>query len=372
MTHSTITQQPGDATMAKQPDDSTKLAEAFALLALLEDHKLDPTLATKQAQNAFSFASQLLGRLHEGDEDPWSGKEIDTVVRKSSRFIVYLDDELRVRWWWVIKPHIPTLVTVQARINELTHDSAFLLLDWPGKSWLRRGRECDCLDGDLHKTPEARTIRSLIGEAMAVVLGGGTLEDCEKVLVKAEHAIAVAKDQRCRPRFVGWFAAAVAGISIVAFLLYRWTDWFTGNPSPNDSATWVNAAIAGAFGALVSAVSRTKDLKLEPAARNPGLAVEACARALIGAAAGLLVNFAFEGGLLVKDALANDETLRNAIRLFLCLAGGTSERVLPALVGRAEGMVTQNDSNSTGTSSGDAKKRAKDEPAMADPPTPVG
>jgi hypothetical protein len=107
-----------------------------------------------------------------------------------------------------------------------------------------------------------------------------------------------------RPGGGGGGGRPVTAISIVAFVLYRWIDWFTGNPAPNDSATWVNAAIAGAFGALVSALSRTKDLGLEPAARNPGLAVEAFARALIGAAAGLLVNFAFEGGLLVKDALA--------------------------------------------------------------------
>jgi hypothetical protein len=355
--------------MAKGQDDSTQLAEAFALLALLEDRKTDPTLTTTQAQKAFALASQMLGRLHEGDEDPWSGKVIDTIVRKSSRYIVYLDDELRVRWWWVIKPHNPTLVAVQARINELTHDSAFLLLDWPG-SWF--GRDCACLEGNLHKTPEARTIRSLIGEAMAVVLGGGTLEDSEKVLLKAERAIAVAKDQRCRPRFVGWFATAVVAISVVAFGLYRWTEWFTGNPSPNDSATWVNAAIAGAFGALVSAVSRTKDLGLEPAARNPGLAVEAFARALIGAAAGLLVNFAFEGGLLVKDALADNDSLRNAVRLFLCVAGGISERVLPSLVGRAEGMVVQHDASRSSTTNGDAKKRADDQQTVVDPPTPVG
>ena len=356
--------------MAKGQDDSTQLAEAFALLALLEDRKTDPTLTTQQAQRAFALASQMLGRLHEGDEDPWSGKVIDTIVRKSSRYIVYLDDELRVRWWWVIKPHNPTLVAVQARINELTHDSAFLLLNWPGGSWF--ARDCACLEGNLHKTPEARTIRSLIGEAMAVVLGGGTLEDCEKVLMKAEHAIAVSKDQRCRPRFVGWFATAVAAISIVAFVLYRWIDWFTGNPLPEDSATWVNAAIAGAFGALVSAVSRTKDLGLEPAARNPGLAVEAAARALIGAAAGLLVNFAFEGGLLVKAALADNDSLQDAVRLFLCIAGGISERVLPSLVGRAEGLVAQNGANPPSTTSGDAKKRASDQQTVADPPTPVG
>jgi hypothetical protein len=355
--------------MAKGQDDSTQLAEAFALLALLEDRKTDPTLTTQQAQRAFALASQMLGRLHEGDEDPWSGKVIDTIVRKSSRYIVYLDDELRVRWWWVIKPHNPTLVAVQARINELTHDSAFLLLDWPGR-WF--GRDCACLEGNLHKTPEARTIRSLIGEAMAVVLGGGTLEDSEKVLLKAERAIAVAKDQRCRPRFVGWFATSVAAISIVAFVLYRWTDWFTGTPSPNPSATWVNAAIAGAFGALVSAVSRTKDLGLEPAARNPGLAVEAAARALIGAAAGLLVNFAFEGGLLVKAALSNVDSIKDAVRLFLCVAAGISERVLPSLVGRAEGLVAQNAANPPSTTSGDAKKRADDQQTVVDPPTPVG
>jgi hypothetical protein len=41
-----------------------------------------------------------LATLREGDTDPWLGRTIHTIIRKSSRYIVYLDDQLDLHVWW--------------------------------------------------------------------------------------------------------------------------------------------------------------------------------------------------------------------------------------------------------------------------------
>jgi hypothetical protein len=281
-------------------------------------------------------ASQILGTLTEGKTDPWSGVNIRKIVRKSARFIVFLDDKLDIKWWWVLRPDLAIISAVQARITELTHESAFLVEERE-----QRNTGAPSHDRQLQHTHEAENIRCVIGEAMALALNEGTLDECEKIFVEAETYIAIAKDQRCRPKFVFVFALAVLFFGIMA--LARHLGWLGPVRPVNDVAQQLlDAAAAGAFGALISAVSRTTQLKLEPAAGTSGIAVEAVARALIGAAAGILVDLAFEGGLLVKDALdhAHPE-LADSVRLFLCLSAGVSERILPALVGKAETIVTK-------------------------------
>jgi hypothetical protein len=68
------------------------------------------------------------------------------------------------------------------------------------------------------------------------------------------------------------------------------------------------------------------------------LSIEAVSRALIGAGAGLVVFFALEAGVL-QAALSNDPEILRGMRLFLCIAAGASERILPSLIGKAEGVV---------------------------------
>jgi hypothetical protein len=163
--------------------------------------------------------------------------------------------------------------------------------------------------------------------------------DCEAVLDEAKRYIAVAKDLRTRPLFVTVFLLAVG---VFGAVLVGWMCWLAKcyvNHIDQPMVTgWLEAAVAGSAGALLSALLRTRDLGLEPAAHFKGIAVEAIARALIGAGSGVLLSFAFDSGILLKGALP-DHTTAHILRLFLCVASGVSERMLPALVGRAESLV---------------------------------
>jgi hypothetical protein len=98
---------------------------------------------------------------------------------------------------------------------------------------------------------------------------------------------------------------------------------------------------------MISAMTRTRQLALEPAAGTVGLYVEAGARAVIGAGAGMLMGFAFDSGLVGKGALQSHAW--ETARLFLCLAAGASERILPALIAKAESMTTATSTTTTTT-----------------------
>jgi hypothetical protein len=315
--------------------DRVALAQLFAKIAFWTEQQTAQPLAgaAPDVQKAFDTASAMLGQLVEGMEDPWTGNAIYRIIRKSARYIVFLDQHLNVRWWWVLRPDMTVISGVQARIDELVHESAFLLEDKPGS-------RNPAAAGELGKfTAEAVNIRCVIGAAMALALNGGTAAECEKVLDEAEKYITVAKDQRCRPKFVLFFLMAVAAFGVAALFRYGYACTPLKKINTGDVSDWLEAAFAGSFGALISAVMRTTDLKLEPAARSAGLAVEAFARALIGAAAGILLDFAFHGGLLFQEALKQDFT--NPVRLFLCVAAGISERILPTLVSKADDMVSK-------------------------------
>jgi hypothetical protein len=318
--------------------DPGKLPELLATLSF-EERKEDPGLhGNPVAQQAFLDASKILSALKAGDVDPWLGLRIETIVRKSTRYIIYLDPDLDVQWFWLTRPDDVAVGMVQARISQLTKESAFLLVGRVRRKWTLFGaKQAPAITSeDLFL---AKEIRCVMGEALALALTGASEADCEAVLDEAKRYIAVAKDLRTRPWFVTVFLFTVG---LLGAVLAGWICWLAkccvNNIDHPFVTGWLEAAVAGSAGALISALLRTRDLGLEPAAHFKGIAVEAVARALIGAGSGVLMSFAFDSGVLLKGALANQDT-SHFLRLFLCVASGVSERMLPALVGRAESLA---------------------------------
>lgn len=131
----------------------------------------------------------------------------------------------------------------------------------------------------------------------------------------------------------------MAGVSIPIWLLsgsLRGAFW-------SEIATLTSVATAGAFGAFVSAMTRTQQLALEPELGRWALSAEALSRASIGAGAAILAYFAFESGLILKSALSNIEAIHEATHYFLSIAGGVSDRIPPSLVRRAVSLMNLNE-----------------------------
>jgi hypothetical protein len=324
-----------------EPVNPTELPEFLATLSFEHRKDQDAWLRGNQAaQNAFWGATKILSSLKAGEVDPWLGLKIDTIIRKSTRYIIYLDTDLDVQWFWLTQPDELAVGLVQARIGQLTKESSFLLVG--------RGNPLTVSLSDRYL---AKKIRSVMGEALALALNGSSEADCEAVLDEAKRYIAVAKDERTRPMFVSFFLLTVG---LFGGVLGAWVCWLAAccvkQVDHRFVTGWLEAAVAGGAGALISALLRTRDLGLEPAAGIKGIAVEAIARALIGAGSGVLVSFAFDSGILLKGAIQDPATAR-ILRLFFCVASGVSERMLPALVGRAESL-TGSVAGDTGSQSG--------------------
>lgn len=339
----------GSGKAGKQPRDDARMAPEYlpdllAELSAWRTFSSDEILMTApaQVQDNHLAASKVLSNLQEEDVDPWLGCKIHCIVRKSTKYIVYLDPSLEIRWWWLVRVNEQVVNSVQARVNALEHESAFLLTQKPIRI-LPWGQPAE-----TERKETARNIRALIAEGMAVALNDGTQEDCDKVLAEAERQIAIIKDQQARPVFAGWFISAVLLIGALTALFYaQGHRWLQGSDL-TFVQMWIEASLCGAFGALISAITRTRTLQLEPAAGHRGLFIEAIARALIGGGAGLLVFFALEAGVL-QAVLAKDPEILRGLRLFLCIAAGASERILPSLIGKAEGIIESTSSQEPAT-----------------------
>ena len=345
--------------MSTEPNDDTAFLNARAAIAHWRvahpTSGLDKESADAEIGPLRLLIMTRLANLQEGERDPWLGRIIKVLVRKSPRYIVYLDEELEVRWWSIDKLAQDGMGSVQANVMTLTHASRFLkdknsdlrlgwfsytLRGWVNTQWVRDYVESsNAAQLELAQAKSDTTllgIRRLIAESMAMLLNDVKREECEKVQLQAEEQILVAKDQLCRSVFFWEFFLAVVLIFVVCVAFKTFGKLVYENPVPGWN--WFTSVIAGSFGAFLFATSRTQSLRLEPDSGRRGLLMEAYSRALIGAGAGLLTYFAFEAEVILKGSL-KDETIEDAMRAFLCIASGWSERILPSLLSRAEGLV---------------------------------
>lgn len=342
--------------MSEMTDDQA-FYEAMVALSLWRnanpDKKIDAEPPEIVAQRRTVMTR--LSSLQEGDIDPWMGQKIESLIRKSSRYIVYLDDKLEVQWWWTQRLSSEEgMSVIQANIMRLSCASNFLLdersdLLKPPFPKLRaifrfiplcRRVTDEQLKANTERARDsAKRIRLLIGESMAMVLNGVKREECEKVQAMAEDQILVAKDQLCRPVFFWWFVTLLLCLGVVAGGLQVAQSYCPASLLQT-LTNWTQAGLAGAFGALLSVTARTRSLRLEPESGKRGLRIEAVSRMLIGIGAGILVHLAFDAEIILKGALNSAGNVRDAAHLFLCIASGWSEKILPSLLSRAESFVT--------------------------------
>ncbi|GAB4058090.1 hypothetical protein [Uliginosibacterium sediminicola] len=329
--------------------------EAMVALSLWRNTHPDKKIEAEPAEimEKRRIVMVRLSSLQEGDVDPWMGQRVEILIRKSSRYIVYLDDKLEIQWWWTQRLSSEEgMSVIQANIMRLSCASNFLLdaqsellkapfpklrvlLRW--LPWFRRMNEAQQTASVARARDSARRIRMLIAESMAMVLNGVSRAECEKVQAMAEDQILIAKDQLCRPVFFWWFIYVLCLLGL-ASLASHWLDSVC--PALTGISPWLQAALAGAFGALLSVTTRTRSLRLEPESGKRGLRMEAVSRLLIGVGAGILVHLAFEAEIILKGALSSTPSIANAAHAFLCIASGWSEKILPSLLGRAESFVS--------------------------------
>ncbi|MDX2218292.1 MAG: hypothetical protein SF172_04650 [Burkholderiales bacterium] len=313
----------------------------IALAASLD--KETPIEESKDLKDARKVVFDAIAGLKVGDIDPWLGERIKVLIRKSTRHIVYLDENLDVQWWWGRAPlKLEVISEVQAEVTRLSNDCSFLTRPEFATPWISLKKRPD-QDGAAAESARERLaeIRELLAEAIAHALDTSDLKSSKRILADAELQIQLEKERRCRPMFIEFFLFFT--FSSAAFLYVCWTLLQQQLLVTDFTFAWMSAGVAGIFGALISATSRSAKLNLEPRSERSGLRTEALARALVGCGAGVLAGLAFDAGLF---AVFKD-TVSDQARLFVTIAAGASERMLPSLIGRAESAALGHQGRST-------------------------
>ncbi|WP_445370686.1 hypothetical protein ACH518_15110 [Methylomonas sp. HW2-6] len=303
--------------------------------------------ADDDVKDAYLIALRVISRLKPGGTDPWMLGKIQVLIRKSTRYIIYLDQNFEIQWWWIIPPDdVDNLTLLQTHITQIETDSNFLMEKvenfWRFLHFFQEKQpeyETSTQSLPFQASIELIGIRTMLGEAAAIAMNGGKSDDWGRVIDEARKQVTLAKDRRCRPWFIFWFLVPVVLANFLPHVnMFCWTDttslcfqkWGQGHTHA------MLALGAGTIGALVSAISRTQQIGLDPRSGQLGLFTEALSRAILGATAGALTSLAIDGHLILGEELVNTP----ALRFFLAFAAGFSERVLPALIGKAETTIT--------------------------------
>jgi hypothetical protein len=251
-------------------------------------------------------------KIEIGGSDPYCGKKVETLILRSSSFIVYLDEESVIQW-----SHACSVTSdfgcVINRVSILEAASDFL-------------------NGTKHLKP----IRGMMGEAIARMLDGQDFKNASEILDQAEKLIQLRNREYSRR----WFFASVL-VSAAAFaFLFLFTvlekNAFITLFSQNAFIV-VTTGLLGSVGAVASVCIRNNDLHLDA---NAGLSLhvlEGFARVLIGVIAGVVLALLMKGGLVLEVV----QKAEHNFYLFWAfgLLAGASERMLPGFILQVDGLT---------------------------------
>lgn len=95
----------------------------------------------------------------------------------------------------------------------------------------------------------------------------------------------------------------------------------------------------GSLGALLSVLTRSREIRMDSAAGPLVHYLEGSARVVVGMAGAFLVVLAIKANLVLGIA-ANAEVYGTSLLAVLCVVAGASERLVPSLIRYVEDSVT--------------------------------
>jgi hypothetical protein len=246
----------------------------------------------------------------EGDIDPYLGKKIVTLILKTDKFIVYIDEDSFVEWAFT------------SAYGELNSDCGKVL---------NRVTQVQAFPLEYLTQQQKSTFRGLVGEAVARVLS-------DRTPVRAKEALDAALEWvegRNREIARRWYltasagtAAIVAGVSLILWLGRSAVTAFIGRTAFEVTL----GACLGGLGAFLFILGRSKDIRFDPAATKTIHQYEGIARVLAGCIGAALVALGIKGGILFGSLAGSANPL--AALLALCMISGVSERFVANFVER--------------------------------------
>jgi hypothetical protein len=244
-----------------------------------------------------------------GEEDPLVGVKIKEVLKKTDNFIVYIDEELSLRWHWSKEVDSNSAAPIFNRACELQAKSEFL--------------------GQAFRKRDLKSARRLIGEGLVVMF-------CTKNPTHANEALDTAEkfiDQTGRETSRGWYFGPFFiffSLSVASGLVLFFKGQVQNTTLP------LVCCLAGGIGAFISTAIGNQRIPCAPSAGWILHLLEALLRYTIGFAAGLLVWLATTGniGIGFLYHTGNDQAASIYALIAVALLSGTSERFLPSLIAK--------------------------------------
>ena len=278
-------------------------------------------LPPEAAQPMASVDKTFYQDFKAGDMDPLVGVAIKEILIKADAYIVYIDQDLVLRWHWNTVMDSNQAVPIFNRAGELQAKSEFLR---------QTSRKRDLVSA-----------RRLVGEGLVVMFCTQNQTYANAALDTAEKFITQIGRETSRVWYFGPFFILFAVSVISGLLLYRYGPIRT-------LALPLLCSLGGGIGAFISTAIGNERISCAPSAGRFLHFLEALLRYAIGFAAGLLVWLAVSGNIAVGFLnLANNPGSPGANPLpgdilpastyalitFAILAGA-SERLLPSLIGK--------------------------------------
>lgn len=249
--------------------------------------------------------------LKAGDVDPELNKTIEEIVLSTDDFVVYVDTEQAVQWRTADQHKQPEYCgEVLNMVASLEAQSQFI------------------------SDPKVlRVIRRRIGEGLARCLSGYPKENSLAALREVNLEL------KARNKEVSWkwyFLSAIkltsvlAGCFIVLWLARECAKDFVGKTAFDVGL----GTICGAFGALLSVISRSNRLVMDANAGESLHKLEGLSRIGAGLVGALLVALSIKAGLILGGTHFSGSPL--ALLLAFCMVAGASERFVPSLIVKFE------------------------------------
>lgn len=252
--------------------------------------------------------------LSEGDYDPTTKKVIGTFILSDNGFNVYLDTECIVHCTSVSdNPEYPK------HCGEVFNRVTFL----------------ETLSIPFKNTSHFLPMRRLLGEAVARMISEGNVDGAKYMLDRAEPYLHARRAELARIWYLYAAGAVAALLTLVALSLWLGKTWLVDRVGIGEPAFDVLlTGCCGGIGAFMFVLGRSSTIRMEAGAGRHIHYVEGVARVIAGIAGGVVVSLAVQADLLSGLSARLSHPL--AFMLGLGLAAGSSERLVPNLVGKFE------------------------------------
>src|SRR5947209_15635237 len=232
--------------------------------------------------------------LCEGDVEPSLNKIINTLVDSERGYIVYLDDEYSVEW----------------TMNESYEG----LPDGFGDVANRLG-VLEALSMTQLRPLQVLPFRRLLAESMGRILGDRDEKKALDVLDKAEAYLKARGNENARSWYIRWAAPFAITLTAAAFVLWIFRNGIEPKLGMNTFEITIGTLI-GSLGALLSILSRSESLSIDPTAGAFIHYIEGVSRIVVGSAGALLVALAVKSNVFLGVIKSSEHSF--AALLVIC------------------------------------------------------